>query len=102
MEAAFNVGRNMLAEESQIRRLLANADEVGAVYRFDGFREALVVTNDLFVADAIGVPQHAFLLACLRDITDPASAGQVPRIDQEVVLLRVSDTVALPDEGGAQ
>ncbi len=89
----------MIATSSPIRGLLQQADEIGAVYRLDGFREALIVTNDLFVADAYGVPQHAFLLACLRDLTEMETAGSMPEEDREVILLRVCDTRALPDDG---
>lgn len=98
-ESGLVLGREMIATSSPIRRLLQQADEIGAVYRLDGFREALIVTNDLFVADAYGVPQHAFLLACLRDLTEIETAGSIPEEDREVILLRVCDTRALPDDG---
>ena len=92
-------GARILAKNSPIRGLLANTDQVGAVYRLDGFSEALVITNDAFLRDAHGVPLHAFLLASVPALADPQTAGATGADDEEVVLLRVTGTVPLPDEG---
>lgn len=89
----------LLAVHSPIRRLLAHADRVGAVYRQMGFTEALVITNDEFVRQAHGVPLHAFLVASTADLADPALSGQTQPDDEELVLLRVVGNAPVPQEG---
>jgi len=93
----INIG-GALGASTPLRRLLTHADEIGAIYRLDGYREALVVTHDAFVAEAVGLPQHAFLLACLRTVRD-GDVSELPEVDREVVLLRVMNTTPLPDDG---
>ena len=88
----------LLAAHSPIRALLLNADRVGAVYRQVGYREALVITNDEFVRQAHGVPLHAFLIASTADLADPARTGQIAVDDEEIILLRVTDNAAVPQE----
>lgn len=88
----------LLASDSPIRALLLNADRVGAVYRQVGYREALVITNDEFVRQAHGVPLHAFLIASTADLADPARTGQIAVDDEEIILLRVTDNAAVPQE----
>lgn len=95
----IDIGRNLDASTSPLRQLLDDADEIGAIYRMDGYRDALVVTHDAFVADAVGLPQHSFLLACLRDLYVRDTASGLPDVDREIVLLRVVDTTPLPDDG---
>jgi hypothetical protein len=82
-----------------MRELLGSADPVGHVFRFDDFREAHVVTNDSFLYPAHGVPEHCFLVACSADLAKAELAGSIDPDDQEIILLRVEGSIALPDEG---
>ncbi|MGH2744563.1 MAG: helicase HerA domain-containing protein, partial [Thermoleophilaceae bacterium] len=95
-------GANVLAAASPVRGLLTEADRIGGIYRLQGFREALVITNDEFVFRAHGVPQHCFLLAAVEGFAQPDLAGSHDPDDEEVLLLRVTDTAALPDEADGQ
>ena len=106
--APQSVSRRARARRSPIRGLLANAEQIGAVYRMRDFREALVITNDLFVRRAHGVPQHSFLLAAAADLKRVADTeGEAVRAqfedeDEEVILLRVAGNAALPQETDLQ
>lgn len=102
--SGITIGRDLVAEASPIRHLLSkeHVDEIGAIFRLDGYRDALVITNDRYVAEAVGVPQNAFLLGAMREVFEPDGERALPDADQEIVLLRVTDTTALPDEGEAQ
>ncbi len=95
---ARSLTSDLLAANSPIRGLLAQADQIGAVYRLADFDEALVITHDKFVHDANGVPLHAFLLAAPADLADPQGASRTSADDEEVVLLRVTGTTPLPHE----
>lgn len=95
--AGITIGRDLPGSTSPLRQLLDHSDEIGAIYRLDSYRDALVVTHDTFVEDAVGLPQHAFLLACKRDVRDRFS--DICDRDREIVLLRVVDTTPLPDDG---
>lgn len=72
------------------RELLAGAKLVGGVFHLD-FHSALVSTDDKWKADAGGVPQHSFLLATVMPLDQPGEPD-----DEEVILLRVDNTCALP------
>lgn len=102
--SGITIGQDLVEETSPIRLLLSteHVDEIGAIFRLDGYRDALVITNDRYVAEAVGVPQNAFLLGAMREVLDRGSDSALPDADQEIVLLRVTDTTALPDEGEAQ
>lgn len=82
-----------------MRGLLSAADPVGHVFRFVDFREAHVVTNDSFLYPAHGVPEHCFLIACTAELTRDELAGSIDPDEQEIILLRVEGSIALPDEG---
>ena len=72
------------------RQLLAGAKLVGGVFHLD-FHSALVSTDDRWKSDAGGVPQHSFLLATVMPLDEPGEPD-----DEEVILLRVDSTCALP------
>src|SRR5689334_21431446 len=93
-----HIGARAMARRSPIRALLENADHVGGVYQMSDFHEVLVTTNDAWLRDAYGVPQHAFLLASVPELADPATAGATPAEDEEVLLLRVIGSAKLPSE----
>ena len=90
---------HLLAASSPMRGLLSSADPVGHVFRFVDFREAHVVTNDSFLYPAHGVPEHCFLIACTAELTHDELAGSIDPDEQEIILLRVEGSIALPDEG---
>lgn len=92
----------VLSTTSPIRGLLRCCSQVGAVYRLSGFDQALVITNDEFIRRAYGVPLHAFLLAATADLRNPNRAAITAMDDDEVVLLRVTGTAALPEESTLQ
>jgi hypothetical protein len=83
---------------SPIRELLSYSDPIGTVFRLVDFNEARVITNDRFVHAAHGVPLHAFLLAVPSEVVEPAGVGLPDADDEEVILLRVSGNVELPQE----
>ena len=87
---------------SPIRELLSYSDPIGTVYRLVDFDEAFVITNDSFVHAAMGVPRHAFLLAAPAELTAPEEAGLPDADDEEVILLRVTGNVGLPQEEDMQ
>lgn len=90
----------ILAGNSPIRALLANSQQIGSVFRLNGYTEALVITNDAFVRRAHGVPQHAFLLAAAPDLAREDREADID--DEEVVLLRVTGNAPLPQEADLQ
>lgn len=74
---------------------LVNTDAfIGWVYAID-YDLAKVMTNDLWKARAHGVPHNSFLVA---SSFDPASFANVPSDEQEVILLRVVSSAALPQD----
>lgn len=87
-----SLGSQILAKELRIQHLLAQASIVGGVFTM-GYDECMVLTNDLWKAQAGGVPQHCFLLACAFT---PGSAPM--QEDEEVILLRVTGPADLPAE----
>jgi hypothetical protein len=93
---------SIVSASSPIRELLSYSDPIGTVYRLVDFDEALVITNDSFVHAALGVPRHAFLLAAPAELADPETAGLPDADDEEVILLRVTGNVALPQEEDIQ
>jgi hypothetical protein len=92
MATNTSLAGQIVAQELQIQRLLTDASIVGGIYTM-GFDEALVLTNDLWKAQAGGVSQHCFLLATAM------LPGQAPQPeDEEVILLRVIGPAPLPAE----
>ena len=100
--ADTSLSASIASASSPIRELLSYSDPIGTVYRLVDFDEAFVITNDSFVHAAIGVPNHAFLLAAPAELTAPQDAGLPDADDEEVVLLRVTGNVALPQEEDMQ
>lgn len=83
--------------DNPLTRLIGDVDQsfVGYVYnlRYD---ECFVQTNDAFKHGVNGLPHNSFLLAAGFD---PARFDTAPKIDQEVVLLRVLGPAPLPQDG---
>lgn len=97
-----SLSASIVSALSPIRELLSYSDPIGTVYRLVGFNQAHVITNDRFVYSALGVPCHAFLLAVPTELTAPEEAGLPDADDEEVVLLRVTGNVSLPQEEDIQ
>src|SRR5690606_26120381 len=67
---------------------------VGYVYKLS-YLECLIQTNDAFKKNVGGIPHNSFLLAAGFN---PQSFSKAPDMDREVVLLRVLEPVALPQD----
>lgn len=100
--AGTSLSASIASASSPIRELLSYSDPIGTVYRLVDFDEAYVITNDSFVHAAMGVQRHAFLLAVPSELTVPGDVGLPDADDEEVVLLRVTGNVALPQEEDMQ
>ncbi|RNH98577.1 helicase HerA domain-containing protein [Micromonospora aurantiaca (nom. illeg.)] len=74
--------------------LLDGASRLGGIYHL-GYDRAIVITDDLVKRDAGGVPRNGFLLAAA---TVPTKETNAPLDEEEVILLRVRSTAALPNE----
>ena len=93
----LRLGSAAVAAASPLRGLLRQATFIGGVYDL-GFQEASVVSNDEWVRQANGVPQHCFLLAAVSEMTDDESAVGMDAGDREVILLRVLRETTLPNQ----
>lgn len=67
---------------------------VGYVYKLS-YLECLIQTNDAFKQKVGGIPHNSFLIATGFN---PQSFSKAPDMDREVVLLRVLEPVALPQD----
>ncbi len=92
MARSRSLGSRIVAQDLLIQGLMQNAAIVGGIYTM-GYHECVILTNDLWKAQAGGVPQHCFLLATAM------TPGQAPNVeDEEVILLRVIGPATLPAE----
>lgn len=80
--------------EDPLVRLVQPENFVGWVYGID-YGTALVMTNDLWKAKALGVPHNGFLVAASFD---PEHYGKTPAAEREVILLRVIGSSRLPQD----
>src|SRR2546430_12598932 len=91
-----NIVSKVVNEQSPLVKLLGDFESsfVGYVYgmRFD---EAYVLTNDAFKQRTNGIPHNSFLVAAGFH---PERFAEAHEIDREVVLLRVLEPVALPQD----
>ena len=74
--------------------LLDGARRLGGIYHLD-YDRAIVITDDFVKRDAGGVPRTGYLLAAA---TVPTKETRAPLDEDEVILLRVRGTAALPNE----
>ncbi|MFC8940672.1 ATP-binding protein [Streptomyces griseoincarnatus] len=74
--------------------LLNGAKRLGGIYNLD-YDKAVVITDDLVKRGAGGVPRNGFLLAAA---TVPTKESNAPLDEDEIILLRVRGTAALPNE----
>jgi hypothetical protein len=85
---------SQILQREPLVRLVQPANFVGWVYRLD-YDTALVLTNDLWKAEALGVPHNCFLTATAFDPDDYATAEEE---DREVLLFRVVGSCKLPQD----
>jgi hypothetical protein len=93
----FRLGQAAVAGSSQLRALLRQATYIGGIFDL-GYQEASVISNDAWVRLAHGVPQHCFLLAAVKEMTNDEEAVGIDAADREVILLRVLKETALPNQ----
>lgn len=88
-------GRPKIKEECfNVKNLVDPSCFVGWIYYID-YKKALLLTNDLWKHQANGIPHNCFLVAASFD---PDRFDNSEKIDQEVILLRVTDSVKLPQD----
>lgn len=93
----LRLGSAAVAAASPLRGLLRDATYIGGIYDL-GFEEASAISNDEWVREANGVPQHCFLLAAVKEMTDDEEAVGMDAADREVILLRVVRETTLPNQ----
>lgn len=85
---------NQILRKDLLAQLIQTEYFVGWTYSID-YEYALVMTNDLWKAQALGIPHNCFLLATSFN---PAEFAQTPEADREVILLRVLSSAKLPQD----
>lgn len=85
---------NKVLEGDPLVKLVQKQVFVGWVYSID-YDTALVMTNDLWKADAQGVPHNSFLIAAAFN---PDRFTEVTDNEREVILLRVVSSTKLPQD----
>ena len=93
----LRLGTAAVAAASPLRGLLRQATYIGGIYDL-GFQEASVISNDEWVRQANGVPQHCFLIAAVKEMTHDEEALGMDPADREVILLRVLRETTLPNQ----
>jgi hypothetical protein len=93
----LRLGSAAVAAASSLRALLRQATYIGGIYDL-GFQEASVISNDEWVRQANGVPQHCFLIAAVKEMTHDEEAVGMDQADREVILLRVLRETTLPNQ----
>lgn len=85
---------NKIMKGDELARLVQGENFVGWVYSID-YDSALVMTNDLWKANALGIPHNSFLVAASFD---PERFAEVPPQEREIILLRVVGSAKLPQD----
>lgn len=83
---------NKVLESDVLASLIQKDNFIGWTYAID-YDEALVMTNDLWKEQALGIPHNCFLVAATFD---PAEYSSVSDSEKEVILLRVIGSAKLP------
>lgn len=91
-----------LISDNELTRIIGDcgSDEainrtfVGYVFRLS-YQECLIQTNDAFKVSVGGIPHNSFLIAAGFN---PQSFHAAPSMDKEIILLRVLEPVALPQD----
>lgn len=85
---------NPILMHDPLAKLIQSENFIGWTYSID-YEYALVMTNDLWKAQALGVPHNCFLIATS---IDPNHFSQTPEEDKEIILLRVLGSTKLPQD----
>jgi hypothetical protein len=85
---------NQVLRKDALAQLIQPENFVGWTYAID-YEFAFVMTNDLWKAQALGIPHNCFLVAASFN---PDEFAETPEEDQEVILLRVIDSARLPQD----
>lgn len=83
-----------LLQSDPLTKLIQNENFVGWIYHID-YDTAFVMTNDLWKANALGIPHNCFLVAASFN---PNEFASVSAADREVILLRVVGSSKLPQD----
>ena len=85
---------NQILVDDPLPSLIQTENFIGWIYSID-YDNALVMTNDLWKANALGVPHNSFLVAAGFD---PSRFSSVSDREKEVILLRVVGSAKLPQD----
>lgn len=85
---------NHLLDSDPLVSIVQKDNFIGWVYTIN-YENALIVTNDSWKDSVKGIPHNSFLLATSFD---PENYSKTKEIDREVILLRVTGTVKLPQD----
>lgn len=85
---------NEALKSDPLVKLIYKQTFIGWVYSID-YDHALVMTNDLWKAQAQGLPHNSFLIA---SSFNPEQFKDTPEIEREVILLRVISSAKLPQD----
>jgi len=85
---------NQILRADPLPSLIQPKNFIGWTYSID-YEYAYVMTNDLWKANALGVPHNCFLVAATFNPNEMAS---VEEVDREVILLRVVGSSKLPQD----
>ncbi len=89
-----NAIADQLLVNDSLAKLIQPENFVGWTFSID-YEYALVMTNDLWKAQALGIPHNCFLIATT---INPAEFSQTPEEDKEIILLRVLSSSKLPQD----
>lgn len=90
----LNQTAGQLLQDNPLVQLTQQENFVGWIYSID-YDRALVMTNDLWKAEALGIPHNSFLVA---STFDPSRFNDAHEDDREVIVLRVIGTSKLPQD----
>ncbi|MCC7435020.1 MAG: DUF87 domain-containing protein [Methanoregulaceae archaeon] len=90
----LNQTAGQLLQDNPLVQLIQAQNFVGWIYSID-YDRALVMTNDLWKAEALGVPHNCFLIAATFD---PSRFNETHEDDREVIVLRVVGSCKLPQD----
>ena len=85
---------NTILINDPLAKLIQADNFIGWTFSID-YEYALVMTNDLWKAKALGVPHNCFLIATS---IDPNNFSQTAEEDKEIILLRVLGSTKLPQD----
>jgi len=85
---------NRVLQQGLLPKLIQPDNFIGWTYFID-YKNALVMTNDLWKAKALGIPHNCFLVA---SSFNPEDMANTPEEDREVILLRVNESARLPQD----